>query len=48
MQTRTRDDVLHDLATKRHEAGRMTVKAPGYEAVHGEIDALVAELLAMG
>ena len=42
--TRTREDVLRELAGKRSRAGRMTVKDARYEPLHGEINDLLTEL----
>lgn len=44
--TRTRDDILTDLAEARHKAGRLTVNHPGYEPTHDAINALLDELAA--
>ena len=45
--TRTRDDVLRELANVRAHAGRMTVKHDGYGKAHEAINALLDELEAL-
>ena len=44
VDTRTRADILAELASLTHRAGRLTVVAPTYADLHGEIDALLEEL----
>lgn len=46
--TRTRDDVLRELTNCQLQAGRMTVKSPGYEPLHDAINGLLDELEALG
>ena len=44
MDTRTRADILAELADARHSAGRMTYADPNYPLVHLAINALLDEL----
>ena len=44
LATRDRAEVLAELATLNHEAGRMTTRDDRYERLHGAIDVLLGEL----
>jgi len=44
LATRDRAEVLAELATLTHQAGRMTTRDDRYERIHGRIDALLGEL----
>ena len=43
-ETRTRDDVLADIALMRRDAGRMICTDPEFEAAHGVLNDLLTEL----
>lgn len=43
-EARPRETVLRELANVRAQAGRMTVKSPGYKKLHEAINDLLGEL----
>ena len=45
---RTREDILDDLADRRHDAGRMTISDARYEPLHDAINDLLTELETCG
>lgn len=48
MATRSRDEILADLAAARRSAGRMTVVSFDYPKAHATINALLDELESCG
>jgi len=45
--TRTREQIHRELANLRAQAGRMTVKSPGYDRMHDAINDRLDELEAL-